>query len=118
MSNFQLNLQDTAVAFADKSNSELRDKHWLFRLMSQHSLVDFGSGLAAFGLKYHLPFAKYFIKNTMFKQFCGGESIEECETAIEKLGKSHIGTILDYSVEGRFEEEDFGTHQRRNYPHN
>ena len=35
------------------------------------------------------------------------KTIEECQRTIEKLGASHIGTILDYSVEGKSEEEDF-----------
>jgi proline dehydrogenase len=107
MADFQLNLQDTAVAFADKSNAELKKRHWLFKLMNAQSLTDFGTNLAEFGLKFHLPI-KWLIKATVFKQFCGGETIEECESTIESLGKSHIGTILDYSVEGKFEEEDFG----------
>jgi proline dehydrogenase len=107
MTDFQLNLQDTAVAFADKSNAELKKRHWLFKLMNAQSLTEFGTNLAEFGLKFHLPI-KWLIKATVFKQFCGGETIEECESTIESLGKSHIGTILDYSVEGKYEEEDFG----------
>ncbi len=107
MTDFQLNLQDTAVAFADKSNTELKKRHWLFKLMNAQSLTAFGTNLAEFGLKFHLPI-KWLIKATVFKQFCGGETIEECESTIESLGKSHIGTILDYSVEGKYEEEDFG----------
>ena len=47
------------------------------------------------------------IKKTLFRQFCGGETIAECEPTIKSLGRSHIGTILDYSVEGKSEEEDF-----------
>jgi proline dehydrogenase len=107
MADFQLNLQDTAVAFADKSNTELKKRHWLFKLMNAQALTEFGTKCAVFGLKYHLPINRL-IKATVFKQFCGGETIEECESTIESLGKSHIGTILDYSVEGKYEEEDFG----------
>jgi proline dehydrogenase len=107
MTENRLNLQDTAVAFADKSNAELRKRHWLFKLMNAQSLTDFGTGCAQFGLKYHLPI-KWLIKATVFKQFCGGETIEECESVVESLGESNIGAILDYSVEGKFEEEDFG----------
>jgi proline dehydrogenase len=103
----QLNLQDTAVAFADKSNAELKKRHWLFKLMNAQSLTDFGTNCAEFGLKYHLPI-KWLIKATVFKQFCGGENIEECEETVKNLGASNIGTILDYSIEGRYEEEDFG----------
>jgi proline dehydrogenase len=54
----------------------------------------------------HLPI-KGLIKSTIFKQFCGGETIEECNRTIAELEKFHIGTILDYSVEGKETESDF-----------
>lgn len=107
MSEFKLDFQDTATAFADKSNSELREKYWIFKSMNSPSLVNFGTTLTNFALSIHLPI-RSLIKSTIFKQFCGGETIAECEPTVEKLGASNIGTILDYSVEGKSEEEDFG----------
>ncbi len=106
MSDFKLNFQDTATAFADKSTSELKEKHRLFKMMGSPSLVNFGTKVTNFALSFGLP-VKSLIKHTVFEQFCGGETIEECQRTIEKLGASHIGTILDYSVEGKSEEEDF-----------
>lgn len=106
MSEFKLDFQDTATAFADKTTSELKEKHWLFKLMNSSSLVSIGTKVTNFALACGLP-VKGLIKNTIFEQFCGGETIEECQQTIEKLGASHIGTILDYSVEGKSEEEDF-----------
>ena len=50
---------------------------------------------------------KGLIKDSIYKQFCGGETIEECQPTIEKLADSHIGTILDYSVEGKDEISEF-----------
>jgi proline dehydrogenase len=50
---------------------------------------------------------KGLIKSTIFKQFCGGETINECDPAIESLNAFGIGTILDYSVEGKTKEDDF-----------
>ncbi len=61
---------------------------------------------ARLALSLHLP-VEWLIKNTIFEQFCGGENIEECSSTIDKLGNSNIGTILDYSVEGKYEEQDF-----------
>lgn len=106
MKDLKLNFQDTSVAFADKSNSELREKYWLFKLLNSPLLNDLGTKAAEVGLSLHLPI-KGLLKRTIFRQFCGGETIEECEPVIESLGESHIGTILDYSIEGRSEEEDF-----------
>ena len=103
----ELNLQNTAIAFADKSNAELKKRYWLFRLMNSEFFNKIATTSAQIGLKFHLPI-KWAIKATVFNHFCGGETIEECEKSVETLSKSGIGTILDYSVEGRYEEEDFG----------
>lgn len=106
MSDFKLDFQDTATAFADKSNSELKEKYRLFKMMNSPFLNAIGTRTAKFALALGLP-VEGLIKSTVFEQFCGGETIEECETAIKKLGESGIGTILDYSVEGKSEEADF-----------
>ena len=106
MKEFKLNFQDTETAFADKTNSELKEKYRLFKMMSSPFLNELSTKAAQFALNWHLP-VKGLIKNTIYEQFCGGETIEECQPTIEKLGASNIGTILDYSVEGKTGEADF-----------
>ncbi len=106
MSEFKLDLQDTATAFADKSDSELKEKYRLFKMLNSPALNAIGMRAAKLALSIGLP-VEGLIKTTIFEQFCGGETIEECETAIQKLGNANIGTILDYSVEGKATETDF-----------
>ena len=106
MNEAKLNFQDTETAFADKTNSELREKYRLFKMMNSPLLNNLGTKAAEFALALGLPVTGL-IKNTIYEQFCGGETIEESQPTIEKLGKSNIGTILDYSVEGKSAEEDF-----------
>jgi proline dehydrogenase len=106
MSDFKLNFQDTKTAFADKSTDELNERHRIFKLFNSDFLVDLGTMATSFALKIGLP-VKGLIKDTIFKQFCGGETIEECQPTIERLGASHIGTILDYSVEGQSNDQVF-----------
>jgi proline dehydrogenase len=106
MSDFKLDFQDTATAFADKSNSDLKEKYRLFKMMNSPFLNAIGTRTAKFALAIGLP-VQGLIKATVFEQFCGGETIEECEKAIDKLSASQIGAILDYSVEGKSEEADF-----------
>lgn len=106
MSDFKLDFQDTATAFADKSNAELKEKYRLFKLMNSPFLNSLGTRAAKFALSLGLP-VEGLIKSTIFEHFCGGETIEESEPAIRKLGESNIGTILDYSIEGKSEEADF-----------
>ena len=106
MSEFKLDFQDTATAFADKSNAELKEKYRLFKMLNSPVLNSIGTKTAKFALALGLP-VQGLIKKTVFEQFCGGETIEECEGVINQLAHSHIGTILDYSVEGKSSEEDF-----------
>ena len=47
------------------------------------------------------------VKRTIFRQFCGGENIQDCSNRINELYEFGIGTILDYSVEGKENESDF-----------
>ena len=106
MSEFKLDFQDTATAFADKSDSELREKYRLFKMLDSPFLNSVGTRMAKFALSIGLP-VEGLIKTTIFEQFCGGETIAECAPVIEKLGRAGIGTILDYAVEGRSTEGDF-----------
>ncbi len=106
MSEFLLDFQDTATAYADKSDSQLNEKYRLFKMLNSPLLNTIGSTAARFALSLGLP-VEGLIKATIFEQFCGGETIGECNSTIETLGNSHIGTILDYAVEGKSTEEDF-----------
>lgn len=101
-----LDFQDTVVAFADKTDKELRDKELLFRAMSSPALVGLGTHAANLAFGLHLPIG-FLVKATIFGQFCGGENIAECERVIKKLGASKIGTILDYAPEGKNSEGEF-----------
>ncbi|HEX8249448.1 MAG TPA: proline dehydrogenase family protein [Pyrinomonadaceae bacterium] len=114
MSDSELNFQDTKTAFADKSDAELREKHRLFKMMNSPFLTEFGTGAAQMALRLGLP-VKGLIKSTVFKQFCGGETIEECQPTIDKLGESNIGAILDYSIEGKSEEAVFDSTKNEIY---
>jgi proline dehydrogenase len=95
---------NTENAFKAKSNSDLNRSFWLFKLIGNPSLVKFGATVTPLAL--NLGF-KGLIKSTIFKQFVGGENIDDCSKTIEQLGKYNIGTILDYSVEGKESETDF-----------
>jgi proline dehydrogenase len=106
MSEFKINLQDTATAFADKTDDELKRKFRMFKLMNSPLLTNFGTKFTALLLKLRMP-VRGLIKRTVFRQFCGGETIEESQPTIDKLGESKIGTILDYSVEGKSSDAVF-----------
>ena len=114
MTDSELNFQDTKIAFADKTDAELREKYRMFKMMNSPALTDLGTTAAQIGLRLGLPI-KGLIKSTVFKQFCGGETIEECQPTIDKLGESNIGSILDYSIEGKSEEAVFDSTKNEIY---
>ncbi len=95
-----IDFSNTEVAFRNKSKAELKKAYWLFKMVSKPGLVNFGKWSLTFALKLHLP-VKWLIKKTIFTQFCGGENIIECKSTIEDLDKNKVGTILDYSLEGK-----------------
>lgn len=98
--------ENTAIAFAGKSNSELGWAHWLFSAMNNAALTRFGTGAVSWAIGIGLPVSGV-IKATLFKQFCGGETLEECERTASRLASSGVKTILDYSVEGEKTEAGF-----------
>lgn len=102
----QPNFDNTEVAFKQKSNGELKKAYWLFKIISSNFLTKVGPPVTNFFLNIGLPIQGA-IKSTIFQQFCGGETIAECDKAIEQLSKGGVGTILDYSVEGEEEEKVF-----------
>ena len=102
-----VSFEDTAVAFAAKSDAELRRMYALFAAMNNQGLVKLGGGLMKKALRWHVPGTKFLIKHSIFAQFCGGETIRECRPVIAELGRYGIGTILDYSVEGEGDDRSF-----------
>ncbi|PWJ57564.1 proline dehydrogenase [Dyadobacter jejuensis] len=94
-----VSFEDIAVAFASKSDQQLRKTYWLFKIMNKSRAVNLGTFFLKLALKLNLPI-KNLIRSTIFEQFCGGETISDCEQTITHLGQAGIGTILDYSVEG------------------
>jgi proline dehydrogenase len=101
-----LSFEDTKIAFASKNNFQLKKSYWIFATMNQNWLVNLGTFFIKLFLFLHFPIKKV-IKSTIFAQFCGGETIDGCESTIQELEKAKIGTILDYSVEGEESEKSF-----------
>ena len=101
-----INFDDTKAVFAHKSNWELRKSYYLFSILQHSFLVKIGNLLLKISFFLRIPIKKL-IKMTIFNQFCGGENIQDCSRKINELYEFGIGTILDYSVEGKENESDF-----------
>lgn len=97
---------NTEIAFQNKSDKDLERSYWMFKMMSSSNLIKFATPLTQFALNIGLPI-QGIVRNTVYKQFCGGETIEGCTKAIKNLGVQNVTTILDYSVEGEDSEDSF-----------
>src|SRR5690606_39653313 len=98
--------EDTSIAFAYKSDKDLKKAHFLFKLMNSSFLVNIGTSLTPMVMRWGLP-VNGLIRNTIFRQFVGGESMEETGAVAELLSKYGVNVILNYGVEGKTGEGSF-----------
>jgi proline dehydrogenase len=101
-----VNFENTEIAFLHKDNRKLKRSYWLFRIIGSPIMVKLGSFLVSTALFLRIPFG-WMIRKNIFAQFCGGTTIKESIKTAEKLAQNNIGSILDYSVEGKEDESDF-----------
>ncbi len=106
-SHIPVDFSNTEIAFADKSDQELKETAWLFRMMNNASLVNFGSKLAMLAVKLRLPLFETIVKKTIFPQFCGGTTLLDSQESIDRLYQFGVHSVLDYGAEGKEEEADF-----------
>jgi proline dehydrogenase len=92
-----VSLDNTAIAFADRSDADLNRVELLFRMVGSPTLVGLGKSALELALALRLPVSGI-VRRTVFQQFCGGESVADCEPTIERLHPAGIFTLLDYSA--------------------
>jgi proline dehydrogenase len=100
-----LSFENTQIAFAHRSDSELRKAYLLFKMLSRNSVVSLGKKLTQIAIRLRIPI-DWAVKPTIFAHFVGGISIEECRKNVRLLEKAGVKAILDYSVEGKESLED------------
>ncbi|WP_405414980.1 proline dehydrogenase family protein [Maribacter sp. Asnod1-A12] len=100
--------ENTATAFALKSDSELERAYFLFKMISNEPLVKMGSVITNFAFKAHLP-VEGLIRATVFDHFCGGVTERDCLPVVDRMWEKGVCSVLDYSVEGKEEEDPFDT---------
>ncbi|MES2573713.1 MAG: proline dehydrogenase family protein [Bacteroidota bacterium] len=97
---------NTEVAFSLKSDTELHRAYFLFKMIANEPLVRIGTTVTNFALKANLP-VEGLIRATVFDHFCGGVNEDDCLKVVDKMFTKGVSSVLDYSVEGREEEEQF-----------
>ena len=101
-----ISFDNTETAFAHRSNKELKQAKFLFNSMHYPWLVKLGVKLTPWAIKSGLP-VNGAIRSTIFRQFVGGETLEETVPVVQKMAKHHVQVILDYGVEGKEGEANF-----------
>jgi len=98
--------ENTEIAFALKNDAHLERAYFLFKMISNEPLVRIGTAATNFALKANLPI-EGLIRSTVFDHFCGGVNEEDCLPVIESMYTKGVSSVLDYSVEGKENEEEF-----------
>lgn len=101
-----IDFENTQVAFAYRSNSELRKAYYMFKMLGFPSLVGLGKKILIPAIELGIPLQSL-VKLTIFNQFCGGETVEESNSVIDRIKGYGVKAILDYSVEGNEDESEF-----------
>ncbi len=94
-----ISFDNTENAFAYKSDKSLRKANFLFSSMGIGPLVKLGTRLTPWAIRAGLP-VRGLIRDTIFEQFVGGETLPETASVARKLGEYNVKVILDYGVEG------------------
>jgi len=97
---------NTQIAFSLKSDTELDRAYFLFKMIANEPLVRIGTAVTNFALKANLP-VEGLIRATVFDHFCGGVNEDDCISVVDKMFSKGVSSVLDYSVEGKEEEEQF-----------
>jgi len=96
--------ENTATAFALKTDAELERAYFLFKMIANEPLVKMGTLMTNFAIKAHLP-VEGLIRATVFDHFCGGVNEADCMPVVDKMYDKGVCSVLDYSVEGKDEED-------------
>lgn len=102
----RLSFNNTETGYAYKSDKELKEGRFLYGTMRYPWFSAIGVRLTPFLMKTGLP-VHGMIRSTIFKQFVGGETLEQTAAVAKKLSKYNVQVILDYGVEGKKNEKSF-----------
>ncbi|GAB4323408.1 MAG: proline dehydrogenase family protein [Bacteroidales bacterium] len=100
-----ISFENTEIAFSSKSDRDLRWAYRLFSMIGKNWLVQTGKHMSRFAMRLRLP-VDWAVKPTIYRQFVGGETIEECLPNVRMLEKFNVKAILDYSIEGTESTEE------------
>ena len=99
-------LDCTKTAFAHQSTFSLQRGWLLFSLLRFPWVVKIVNFIVLTAIRIRLPI-DLVIKHTMFKQFCGGQTLEECVKLQKHLAQYGVESVFDFASEGGHSETSF-----------
>ena len=93
-----LDFNNTEIAFSAKTDGELQNAKLLFSTIQYPWLVKCAKVASNIAIKIHFPLA-WAVKPTLYKQFVGGETLQDCTKTIEHLKHFNVKSTLDCSAE-------------------
>lgn len=93
-----MDFNNTEIAFGRKSDSELRNAHMLFNVMKRPGIVKAGKWASNIAGKLSFPVG-WAVKPTLYRQFVGGETLEDCDRTVDALERAGVKAALDFSAE-------------------
>jgi proline dehydrogenase len=103
----QLLDDENRAAMQAKSTEELLLGLFVYKLCTWPWIVDLAPHVLKITEALQLQKPVYwFVKNSFFSQFCGGETAEECVATMSRLSQSGINCILDLSIESDLHSDD------------
>lgn len=94
-----IDFRDTEVAFAQKSDHDLKVQYWLFKGMSSSGFVNFGKTMSDVAQKLNIPVG-WALKPTLYKHFVTGETLEASLPTLREQYAQGVKGVMDYSAEG------------------
>jgi proline dehydrogenase len=93
-----IDLNNIEIAFKIKSNRELKNACFLFSMIKSPFMVRTLGLMSNLALKMRLPIS-WVVKPTLYRHFVGGETIEECFPAMNRMYAENVRSVLDFSIE-------------------
>jgi len=104
--NFEPDFSNTERAFHLQPDSGVRRARFLFGLLRYGWLMRILGGLTQLAIRLHLP-VDFLIRRLIFNHFCAGETLSAAIPVMERLHRSGVHSIPDYSAEGKSDETSF-----------
>jgi proline dehydrogenase len=92
---------DASRALRARPLVDLRAANVVYRTLQVRWLAWLGKRVARIGLALRIPGVAWLLRRTVYRLFCGGETLAEVAATADSLGAQGVGTILDYAAEGK-----------------